>query len=146
MLHYFGEFSDLELVKEHLALGQVRGMEQKEAELVGVSRALDDRDGQFLQHLDLLKGGCSTRLGSSRPIAPTYISQRSRYASNEGWRLQQWSSLPLKISNLVCIQPLVSFLRLTPRRRESVLTKDNIFHCHPHLSRTGIETNTTNSS
>ncbi len=54
MLHYFGEFSDLELVKEHLALGQVRGMEQKEAELVGVSRALDDRDGQFLQHLDLL--------------------------------------------------------------------------------------------
>ena len=56
MLHYFGEFSDLELVKEHLALGQVGGMEQKEAELVGVSRALDDRDGQFLQHLDLLKG------------------------------------------------------------------------------------------
>jgi len=40
VLHYFGEFSDLESVKEHLAL--VRGMEQKEAELVGVSRALDD--------------------------------------------------------------------------------------------------------
>ena len=63
MLHYFGEFSDLELVKEHLALGQVRGMEQKEAELVGVSRALDDRDGQFLQHLDLLKRGVLNEVG-----------------------------------------------------------------------------------
>ncbi len=47
MLHYFGEFFDLELVKEHLALGQVRGMEQKEVELVGVPRAMDDRDGHF---------------------------------------------------------------------------------------------------
>ncbi len=47
VLHYFGEFSDLELVKEHLALGQVRGMEQKEVELVGVPRAMDDRDGHF---------------------------------------------------------------------------------------------------
>ncbi len=32
-------------------------MEQKEAELAGVSRALGDLEGQFLQHLDLLKRG-----------------------------------------------------------------------------------------
>ncbi len=32
-------------------------MERKEVELVGVPRALDDRDGQLLYHLDLLKRG-----------------------------------------------------------------------------------------
>ncbi len=34
-----GEFSDPKLVKQHLALGQAKELEQKEAELVGVSRA-----------------------------------------------------------------------------------------------------------
>ncbi len=52
-----GEFSDPELVKQHLALGQAKDTEQKESELAGVSRALSDLEGQFLQHLDLLKRG-----------------------------------------------------------------------------------------
>ena len=52
---YLGEFSDPELVKQHLALGQAEEMEQKEAELAGVSKALTDLEGQFLRHLDLLK-------------------------------------------------------------------------------------------
>ena len=52
---YLGEFSDPELVRQHLALGQFKEMEQKESELAGLSRALTDLEGQFLQHLDLLK-------------------------------------------------------------------------------------------
>ena len=55
VLDYLGEFSDPELVKQHLALGQAKEMEQKESELAGVSKALTDLEGQFLQHLDLLK-------------------------------------------------------------------------------------------
>ena len=57
VLDYLGEFSDPELVKQHLALGQAKELEQKELELAGVSRALADLEGQFLQHLDLLKRG-----------------------------------------------------------------------------------------
>ncbi len=49
--------ADPELVKQHLSLGQAKELEQKEAELAGVSRALGDLEGQFLQHLDLLKRG-----------------------------------------------------------------------------------------
>ena len=54
-MDYLGEFSDPELVRQHLALGQFKEMEQKESELAGLSRALTDLEGQFLQHLDLLK-------------------------------------------------------------------------------------------
>jgi site-specific DNA recombinase len=57
VLDYLGQFSDPELVKEHLAIGQAKELEQKDAELGGVSRALADLEGQFLQHLDLLKRG-----------------------------------------------------------------------------------------
>ena len=53
-MDYLCELSDLELVKEHLALGQAKEMEQKEAELAGVSKALGDLEGQLLQHLDPL--------------------------------------------------------------------------------------------
>ena len=55
VLDYLGEFSDPELVKQHLAIGQAKELEHKEVELAGVSRALADLEGQFLQHLDLLK-------------------------------------------------------------------------------------------
>ena len=51
VLDYLGEFSDPKLVKQHLALGQAKEMKQKEVELAGVSRALGDLEGQFLQHL-----------------------------------------------------------------------------------------------
>ncbi len=44
-LDYLGEFSDPELVKQHLALGQAKELEQKEAELAGVSKALADLEG-----------------------------------------------------------------------------------------------------
>ena len=44
-------------VRGHLALGQAKEMEQKEAELEGVIRALADLEGQFIKHLDLLKRG-----------------------------------------------------------------------------------------
>ena len=45
------------MVKERLALGQAKELEQKETELAGVVRALADLEGQFLQDLDLLKRG-----------------------------------------------------------------------------------------
>ena len=43
--------------EENLALGQAKEMEQKEAELEGVVKALADLEGQFIKHLDLLKRG-----------------------------------------------------------------------------------------
>ena len=51
-------------------------MEQKEAELVGVPRALDDLEGQFLHHLDLLKRGVLNEVvflkaNRSHPYKPT---------------------------------------------------------------------------
>ncbi len=67
VLDYLGQFSDPKLVKQHIAIGQAKESEQKAAELEGVSRALADLEGQFLQHLDLLKRGCSARTSSSRP-------------------------------------------------------------------------------
>ncbi len=39
VLDYLGQFSDPELVKKHLAIGQAKELEQKEVELEGVSRA-----------------------------------------------------------------------------------------------------------
>ena len=57
VLDYLGEFSDPALVKQHLAIVQAKELEQKEAELAGVTRALSDLEGQFLKHLDLLKRG-----------------------------------------------------------------------------------------
>ena len=57
VLDYLATFSDPELVKEHLVLGQAKEMEQKEAELEGVVKALADLEGQFIKHLDLLKRG-----------------------------------------------------------------------------------------
>ena len=55
VLEYLGQFSDPELVKEHLAAVQAKELADKEAELVGVEQALGKVEGQFLQHLDLLQ-------------------------------------------------------------------------------------------
>jgi len=67
VLDYLGEFSDPALVKQHLAIGQAKELEQKEGELAGVSRALGDLEGQFFQHLDLLKRGVLSEAEFGKP-------------------------------------------------------------------------------
>ena len=41
-MDYLGEFSDPELVGEHLAIGQAQEMEQKESELAWVAKTAAD--------------------------------------------------------------------------------------------------------
>ena len=47
VLAYLAQFSDPELVKEHLAAVQTRELADKEAELTGVEQALSKVEGQF---------------------------------------------------------------------------------------------------
>jgi site-specific DNA recombinase len=60
VLEYLGQFSDPELVKEHLAAVQTRKLADKETELPGTEQALSKLEGQFLQHLDQLQRGVIT--------------------------------------------------------------------------------------
>ncbi len=60
VLEYLGQFSDPELVKEHLAAVQTKELADKEAELAGAEQALSKVERQFLQHLDLLQRGVIT--------------------------------------------------------------------------------------
>jgi site-specific DNA recombinase len=60
VLEYLGQFSDPELVKEHLEAVQTRELADKESELAGAEQALSKLEGQFLQHLDLLQRGVIT--------------------------------------------------------------------------------------
>lgn len=57
VLEYLSQFSEPELVKEHLAAVQTKELADREAELVGVEHSLNKLEGQFLQHLDLLQRG-----------------------------------------------------------------------------------------
>ena len=57
VVEYLGQFSDPELVKEHLAAVQTKELTDKEAELIGVEQALGKVEAQLLQHLDLLQRG-----------------------------------------------------------------------------------------
>lgn len=57
ILDYLGQYSDSQLVKDHLAAAEEKEMELRETELKQVERALIDLEGQFTQHLDYLKRG-----------------------------------------------------------------------------------------
>ena len=55
ILDYLGQFSDPELVRQHMEAAERREVEKREAELDEVTRGLDELESQFLKHLDLLK-------------------------------------------------------------------------------------------
>ena len=55
ILEYLGQYSDPDLVKDHLAAAEKKEMELRETELKQVERGLTDLEGQFTQHLDYLK-------------------------------------------------------------------------------------------
>ena len=74
VLEYLGQFSDPELVKEHLAAVQTRELADKEAELAGAELALGKLEGQFLQHLD--------------PLQRKVISESEFVKANESARIQ----------------------------------------------------------
>jgi hypothetical protein len=88
VLDYLGEFSDPVLVKQHLAIGQAKELEQKESELAGVSRALGDLEGQFLQHLDLLKRGVLSETEFTK--ANEVARSQSTALEARGEELAQW--------------------------------------------------------
>ncbi len=51
------EFSNSEMGKAHLAIGQAKELEQRASELAGVSKALADLEGHFFPKVDLMKRG-----------------------------------------------------------------------------------------
>ena len=55
VLEYLGQFSDPELVQEHLAAAETQEIKSRESELEDVERALKDLEAQFTKHLDYLK-------------------------------------------------------------------------------------------
>jgi site-specific DNA recombinase len=57
VLEYLGQFSDPELVAQHLAAVKSKELDDRERELKEVQKALTELEHQFLQHLDLLKRG-----------------------------------------------------------------------------------------
>ena len=57
VLDYLSQFSDPELVRQHMEAAERREFEQKETELKEVTKSLSDLEVQFLKHLDLIKRG-----------------------------------------------------------------------------------------
>lgn len=57
VLEYLSQFSDPELVAQHLETARGKDLEDRERELKGVQKGLTELENQFLQHLDLLKRG-----------------------------------------------------------------------------------------
>ena len=57
MLNYLSQFSDPELVRQHMEAAERKEFEQNETELREVTKSLADLEGQFLKHLDLIKRG-----------------------------------------------------------------------------------------
>ncbi len=57
ILEYLGQYSDPDLVKDHLSAAEMKEMQRRETELKQVERALSDLEGQFTKHLDYLKRG-----------------------------------------------------------------------------------------
>ena len=55
ILEHLGQFSDPELVREHMAAAERKEMERREEDLHDVQRGLADLESQFLKHLDFLK-------------------------------------------------------------------------------------------
>ncbi len=55
VLDYLSQFSDPELVRQHMEAAERNEFEQKETELKEVTKSLADLEGQFLKHLDLIK-------------------------------------------------------------------------------------------
>jgi len=55
ILEYLSEFSDPELVRDHMEAAERKEFETKEAELDQVTRGIVELESQFLKHLDLLK-------------------------------------------------------------------------------------------
>jgi site-specific DNA recombinase len=101
VLEYLGQFSDPEVVAQHLATARGKDLEEREQELQGVLKALSELEHQFLQHLDLLKRGVISEpefvraneaarsqvgaLESRRDELSTWLAeQRGRVAAAEG--------------------------------------------------------------
>jgi site-specific DNA recombinase len=57
ILEYLGQFSDPDMVREHMAAAESKELEKKEQELREVQRGLEELEVQFMKHLDLLKRG-----------------------------------------------------------------------------------------
>ena len=57
VLEYLGQFSDPELVKEHMAAASKKEFEGKEIELREATRGLEELDRRFQSRLDLLTRG-----------------------------------------------------------------------------------------
>ena len=57
VLDYLSQFSDPELVRQHMEAAERKEIENKEVEFREVTRSLSDLEGQFLKHLDLIKRG-----------------------------------------------------------------------------------------
>ena len=57
VLDYLSQFSDPELVRQHMEAAERKEIESKEVEFREVTRSLSDLEGQFLKHLDLIKRG-----------------------------------------------------------------------------------------
>ena len=55
ILGYLAQFSDPELVRQHMEAAERKEMEQSETELKEVQKGLSDLEAQFIRHLDLLK-------------------------------------------------------------------------------------------
>ena len=88
VLDYLAQFSDPELVKEHLAAVQTKELADKEAELAGAEQALSTLEGQFLQHLDLLQ----REVISEPEFVKANESARTQSAALQARRneLQEW--------------------------------------------------------
>ena len=85
------------MVKERLALGQAKELEQKETELAGVVRALADLEGQFLQDLDLLKRGVL----SEAEFAKAYEVAKSQNMALEVWPESHWPGFALRQTDVL---------------------------------------------
>lgn len=57
ILDYLSQFSDPELVKQHMDAAERKDLDRKQVELKDVTKGLADLEGQFLKHLDLLTKG-----------------------------------------------------------------------------------------
>ena len=89
---YLGQFSDPELVREHLEAARSEELEKKRSELADVRRALDDVEAQFQKRLDLLTRGVLIEeefVKANEGLREQRTALESRRAELLGWLTDQ---------------------------------------------------------
>ena len=92
LLEYLSQFSDPDLVREHMNAAQRRDMETKHSELRDTRKGLTELEHQFMRHLDLLEREILTEqelLKADESIRTQKVALETRQQELDAWLKDQ---------------------------------------------------------